>query len=449
MNSADHPTETVKLEPPRIPDHEMIRLIGRGGYGEVWLARSVVGAFRAVKVVSRQAFRQERPYEREFEGLLNFEPLSRSHPGLVQILHVGRSADDRSFYCIMEAADDLASGPHIVPERYQPRTLRAVLEVRTRLPVGECVALGASLASALAYLHRQGLVHRDIKPSNIIFVRGLPKLADVGLVTGLGEKVSFVGTEGYLPPEGPGSASADLFALGKVLYEAGLGKPVGEFPELPTALRQMPEASSLLRLNEIILKLCDPQPRRRYPSAEALVTALWTLQTETQPQPPSPLSPEQRAGLTGFRVTLLHTPGSASDLRLARLVQERLSASGALVHLDEQPAGDLNWARQLEAHVRTSQAVIALLSPTAVADELLAYGLEIARQAASQSGGDPRLLAVRVQFTDPLPRFHALTLAAASVLHWLGTQDDDSLLGAVMETLAHPAIPTPTGAPTA
>jgi len=59
-----------------------------------------------------------------------------------------------------------------------------------------------ALTSALAFLHEQGLVHRDIKPSNIIFVQGQPKLADIGLVAGSDETSSFVGTEGFIPPEG-------------------------------------------------------------------------------------------------------------------------------------------------------------------------------------------------------------------------------------------------------
>ena len=64
---------------------------------------------------------------------------------------------------------------------------------------------------------------RDIKPSNIIFVGGRPKLADIGLVTDAGDARSIVGTEGYLAPEGPGTPQADIFALGRVLYEATTG----------------------------------------------------------------------------------------------------------------------------------------------------------------------------------------------------------------------------------
>ena len=52
---------------------------------------------------------------------------------------------------------------------------------------------------------------------------GRPKLADIGLVTDVGDGRSIVGTEGYLPPEGPGTPQADIFALGRVLYEATTG----------------------------------------------------------------------------------------------------------------------------------------------------------------------------------------------------------------------------------
>ncbi|MBM3825077.1 MAG: hypothetical protein FJ404_19735 [Verrucomicrobia bacterium] len=61
-------------------------------------------------------------------------------------------------------------------------------------------------------------------------VGGVPKLADVGLVAAVDEAQSLVGTAGYIAPEGPGTSQADLYALGKVLYEAAFGKDrEGEF----------------------------------------------------------------------------------------------------------------------------------------------------------------------------------------------------------------------------
>src|SRR5512136_1768038 len=90
--------------PPRIPDHELLRRIGGGSYGEVWLARTALGAFRAVKIVHRAQFEHDRPFEREFHGIQRFEPVSRQHEGLVDILQVGRG--EGYYYYVMELADD-------------------------------------------------------------------------------------------------------------------------------------------------------------------------------------------------------------------------------------------------------------------------------------------------------------------------------------------------------
>ncbi len=90
-----------------IPDHELLRCIGRGSYGEVWLARHArLGALRAVKIVRRDCFGEARRFQREFAGLQKYEPVSWGHPNLMAILHVG-GADDH-FYCVMELADRAA-----------------------------------------------------------------------------------------------------------------------------------------------------------------------------------------------------------------------------------------------------------------------------------------------------------------------------------------------------
>ena len=96
--------------PPVIPDHTLLGPIGRGAYGEVWLARNVMGTLRAVKIVWRSQFASERPYEREFAGIKRFEPVSRSSSGLVHVLHVGRNDAEGYFYYVMELADAVESG---------------------------------------------------------------------------------------------------------------------------------------------------------------------------------------------------------------------------------------------------------------------------------------------------------------------------------------------------
>src|SRR5678815_4721808 len=131
----------------------------------------------------------------------------------------------------MEVADDLQQGAKIEAERYFPRTLANEVKSRGALPLRECLQTGLALSAALGHLHECGLIHRDIKPSNIIFVGGVPKLADIGLVTVIGERASYVGTAGFIPSEGPGSPTADIFSLGKVLYQIVTGKAEADFPD--------------------------------------------------------------------------------------------------------------------------------------------------------------------------------------------------------------------------
>jgi serine/threonine protein kinase len=257
-----------------VPDHELIRLIGSGSSGQIWLARNALGSYRAVKIVRERMFKHRGPFEREFNGILKFEPVSRLHDGLVDVLQVGRSEAARYFYCVMELADDVVTGPHIHPPTYSPRTLEKDKNRLKRLPIAECVRLGAAIASALGFLHKHGLIHRDIKPSNIIFVNGMPKLADIGLVTDAAEGRSFVGTEGFIAPEGSGTIHADIYALGKVLYEISTGKDRNEYPALPEMPRSHAETRDLILLNKIVLKACRVRAWQRYETAEDMMRAL-------------------------------------------------------------------------------------------------------------------------------------------------------------------------------
>jgi serine/threonine protein kinase len=263
---------------PVVPDHELLRLIGRGSSGEVWLAMNTLGSCRAVKIVRKENFSRSQPFDREFAGVQKFEPVSRLHDGLVDILQVGRNDAAGYFYYVMEVADDVRIGQNLNLEEYTPRTLAWDLDQRGRLPIGECVRLGAAIASALGFLHRHGLIHRDIKPSNIIFVNGFPKLADIGLVTDLSEAGARIGTEGFIPPEGAGSAQADIYSLGKVLYEISTGHDRNDYPALPEPLGDSAEDRDLIQFNKIVLNASRANPGQRYQSAEDLLTDLLTFQ---------------------------------------------------------------------------------------------------------------------------------------------------------------------------
>jgi serine/threonine protein kinase len=179
--------------------------VGRGAYGEVWLARSVTGVHRAVKIVRRASFNEDRPFDREFAGIQRFEPVSLGQDSQVSLLHVGRNDAAGFFYYVMELADDIETGEEIFPDVTSPRRSRSCAPGSRRLPADECLAISLALARALAHLHVHGLVHRDIKPSNVIFVHGSPKLADIGLVSSSIPRTHLSARKGFVPPEGPGS----------------------------------------------------------------------------------------------------------------------------------------------------------------------------------------------------------------------------------------------------
>jgi WD40 repeat protein len=270
---------------PVIPDYELLRPIGRGAYGEVWLARSITGIYRAAKIVYRATFEEARPFDREFAGIQRFEPVSRAQENQITILHVGRNETEGYFYYVMELADDATTdGPTVDSPTlfnaasYRPKTLKEVLSRQGRLPVRECLPVAIGLCNALEHLHSHGLIHRDVKPSNIIFVNGQPKLADIGLVSSVDATRSFVGTEGYVPREGPGSPTADLYGLGKVLYEITSGRPRQDFPLLPENLELLDDRTALLELNEVVVKACAENAADRYPCAADMRAELLLLQ---------------------------------------------------------------------------------------------------------------------------------------------------------------------------
>jgi serine/threonine protein kinase len=353
--------DQVSAQIPIIPDHELLRVIGRGAYGEICLARTVTGAFRAVKVVYRCTFETERAFLREFEGMSAFEPISRAHAGFINILHVGRTAD--YLYYSMELADDHLAARKIDIDTYEPRTLKTDLARHKRLSADESIRLGLSLTEALEALHARGLSHRDIKPSNIIFIEGVPKLADIGLVAATGQS-SFVGTEGYVPPEGPGTPRADVYSLGKLLYETCTGKDRLDFPEIDSQLSARPDRERLLQLNDVLMKACANDPRKRYASAAEMHRDLAALERGEPPK-------KSRARIFVVAVALLVLAMTGIGFWLSR------SQPSPDVHLQTtiraEPAGALVV---LGDHAQKSPATFADLEPREYNLRIMSPGYE-------------------------------------------------------------------------
>ena len=284
---------------PDTPDYELLHPpFGKGAYGKVWLARNAIGQWQALKVVYLANFGDDAdPYEREFNGIKRYKPVSDKHPGLLRVDFVSQKKPAGYFFYVMELGDPLDADWERKPSTYKPRDL--VSERRRareqKLPVRECVRIGLALADALDFLHRQGLTHRDIKPQNIIFVNGRPKLADMGLIAEIrppDQKHTYVGTPGYMPPppELPGTPQADIYALGMLLYVLSTGRNPTFFPEISTTLADGTDLPDFFRLNPIILKACQPDCAQRYASAAEMHSALQEAQEALEGKSPQKVS---------------------------------------------------------------------------------------------------------------------------------------------------------------
>ena len=247
---------------PEIPDYTLLRRLGRGGFGEVWLARSkLLGILYALKILP-----EGKLTDVELEGARSYARYSRSHPNLVQVFHLGRVSG--RLYYIMELSDCYpTASPSDPAHSYKPRTLRSDLKRKGLFSLLEAVSVCRQLLAGLEYLHDRGLLHRDIKPENVIFVDDTPKLADIGLVVSQSDRKGSGGTAGYAPPGGVVDASGDLYSLGIVLWELLTGASPGRFPDLPDELSEK-EVEAVGRISSLLDRACFRDPKDRLKSCE-------------------------------------------------------------------------------------------------------------------------------------------------------------------------------------
>ena len=247
----------------------LVREIGHGAYGVVYLAEGADGAWAAVKVCRRDEIGEER-YARELRGARLYSAIP-SQEGLVRMHELAETP--WGFYVVMDLADDEFDRESPTVESYRPKTLASVIDGEKALPLGECVKLGISLAKGLVALQRHHLLHRDIKPGNVIYVGGRPVLSDLGLVVEESEAASLVGTPGYVPPENFTAAPGDVYSLGLTLKAASFGRSIEDIDKGP-ALEADTSAAQFPAWWRILNKATDPTPSRRYQSAKALLKEL-------------------------------------------------------------------------------------------------------------------------------------------------------------------------------
>lgn len=259
------------FEPPaEFDDYVIVRQLGRGAMGQVYVAEDAVLARQiAIKFLAADP----APAARQ-RFLMEARAAARiQHPNVVSIYRVG----------------ELGDRPYIVSELVRGQPLS---ELPRPMPWASALALAIDLARGLAAAHRRGVVHCDIKPSNVIVTdERVAKLVDFGLARVLREGAeeagaTMVGTPDYMAPElwggQPPTRASDVYSMGAVIYELVAGAP----PFARTAPDQLgravrdgdpPALETDPRLAAIVARCLARSPAERYPSGEELREALERL----------------------------------------------------------------------------------------------------------------------------------------------------------------------------
>lgn len=241
-----------------------LREIGRGAVGVVYLAQDAANRRVALKYLPAVG-PGGGAYRRELAALKILGERLDGNEAIVAVRHV--AADRDGLHYVMELADLEGDPP-------TPRTLAREIQTHGRLPAGAALDVAERLARALGVLHNVGVVHRDVKPANILSVGGVWKLGDIGLLAEERTEMTAVGTPDFIPPWGPIDRRADLYALGRVLYCMVTGLPARSFPTLPAELLTPELQPETKLLNRLITRACDPDPDKRFQSAEEFVEAI-------------------------------------------------------------------------------------------------------------------------------------------------------------------------------
>jgi tetratricopeptide (TPR) repeat protein len=274
----------VSLAPPSIAGefagrYTVERELGRGATSVVWLARDREhGRMVAIKILREElaaGVTAER-FLREVQVTAQLH-----HPHIVPVLHSGEY-EGRLFFVL----------PYL-----DGGTLRERLQREKQLPVPDVVAIGVTIASALAIAHEKNVLHRDVKPENILFTGGQACLADFGIARAMvqlsGESTTSTGivrgTPAYMSPEQAGGdrdydGRSDLYSLACVLYEALAGVPAflgatsaqivaQRLLHVPRPVRVY-RASVSAELEAVLEKALARAPADRYQNAQQFRDAL-------------------------------------------------------------------------------------------------------------------------------------------------------------------------------
>ncbi len=260
----------------RVGDYEIVRELGHGGMGQVYLVRNVISdRIEAMKILLPELAQQgdlvER-FMREIKVLASLE-----HPNIAQ-LRTAFTANNQ-FVMIMEYVEG--------------ETLASRLE-RGAFNLPDSLNYTGQVLSALSYAHGRGVIHRDVKPGNMMLTpQGVVKLMDFGLARnssdlGMTATGATMGSLDYMSPEQvkaePTDGRSDLYSVGVSLYQMVTGHrmfaPTSSFSIMEAHVKEIPRPPNEVEptvpkvLSDIIMMAVAKNPAQRFQTADAFRNAL-------------------------------------------------------------------------------------------------------------------------------------------------------------------------------
>jgi serine/threonine protein kinase/Flp pilus assembly protein TadD len=401
----------------QLGNYRLIRLLGRGGFGEVYLGEHIhLGIQVAIKVLHDQMTGNEMvQFPNEAQAVARLR-----HPHIVSILDFG--VEGETAFLIMEYAPN-----GTLLERHRRGT---------RLPLTIIVPYVKQIADALQYAHQQRVIHLDIKPENMLLGQHYEVLlSDFGMNTvrtvrnGEDTFQQAIGTGAYMAPEqihGEPHPQSDQYALGIVVYEwiTGTWPFQGETP-IDIVIKHLNAPPPPLRthiptispdVEQVVLTALAKDPKQRFGNVRAFATALEQASQSTIMAPLSERKPESIHIFFSY---------ARRDQNLRDQLENHLSNlkyRGLITtwHAREISTGE-ETIQQIDIHLNTAHVILLLISADFLASEYC-YSREMARALHRHERGEAHVIPVLLRpvlFTDaPFAKLQPLPTNGKPVANW-------------------------------